>query len=415
VEMSSLPPESEAHKDERASTEKSETHKSDAPEAGKADEDKTVVPFLNAKAEKSEQTAADETPVTAAGADAEARSNEAPDARVEPVFGPMAKVPEPVTKQDPPMQAAAIGSALVPFVPKNAGAEDEKFEETLPPRAGFLQSRAMQAAVLAAFIGVGWAAAGSFMGSHTTKPAPSQHLASAVAATPVGAESAGETKKLNDDVKALKKEVETLRAALARNGNGEEIRSLKRSVESVKDGMESTKADVANSLAQLSGKVEKMQHDPGKLREINDRLDHIEKQSPVTTASIAPVQAAEVPKSAPIPLPPTKTAIAKPEAPVKDAAKEPAKETVAKAETPAPAASKPQTATPAPSDKPQLLTNWVVRDVYRGIALVEGPHGSIEVVPGETIPGAGTVKSIEKRGGSWIVLTSRGLVDSARY
>ena len=63
---------------------------------------------------------------------------------------------------------------------------------------------------------------------------------------------------------------------------------------------------------------------------------------------------------------------------------------------------------------PQLITNWVVRDVYDGIALVESPRGSIEVTPGETIPGAGTVKAIERRGAGWIVITNRGLVDSAR-
>jgi len=63
---------------------------------------------------------------------------------------------------------------------------------------------------------------------------------------------------------------------------------------------------------------------------------------------------------------------------------------------------------------PQLITNWVVRDVYDGIALVESPRGSIEVTPGETIPGAGTVKSIERRGTGWIVITNLGLVDSAR-
>ena len=34
-------------------------------------------------------------------------------------------------------------------------------------------------------------------------------------------------------------------------------------------------------------------------------------------------------------------------------------------------------------NRPQLITNWVVRAVYDGIALVEGPHGSIEVAPGE--------------------------------
>jgi hypothetical protein len=64
--------------------------------------------------------------------------------------------------------------------------------------------------------------------------------------------------------------------------------------------------------------------------------------------------------------------------------------------------------------KPQLITNWVVRDVYDGIALVEGEYGAIQVGLGEDIPGAGRVKSIERRGNAWIVITSRGLVVSAR-
>jgi hypothetical protein len=64
--------------------------------------------------------------------------------------------------------------------------------------------------------------------------------------------------------------------------------------------------------------------------------------------------------------------------------------------------------------QPQVLSDWAVRDVYDGIALVEGPEGAIEVMPGDTIPGAGTVKSIERRSGGWIVLTSRGLVEDER-
>ena len=53
----------------------------------------------------------------------------------------------------------------------------------------------------------------------------------------------------------------------------------------------------------------------------------------------------------------------------------------------------------------------MVRDVYRGIALVEGPQGAVEVMPGDTLPGAGTVRAIERRGDGWVVVTSRGYVD----
>ena len=45
-----------------------------------------------------------------------------------------------------------------------------------------------------------------------------------------------------------------------------------------------------------------------------------------------------------------------------------------------------------------------MRDVYNGVALVENARGSLEVALGDTIPGAGTVKSIERRGGGWIVI-----------
>ncbi|HET6375666.1 MAG TPA: hypothetical protein VFF88_06425, partial [Methylocella sp.] len=64
--------------------------------------------------------------------------------------------------------------------------------------------------------------------------------------------------------------------------------------------------------------------------------------------------------------------------------------------------------------KPRLITNWIVREVYDGTALVESPRGAIEVAPGEMIPGAGRVKSIERRGSGWIVITSEGIVDSVR-
>ena len=64
----------------------------------------------------------------------------------------------------------------------------------------------------------------------------------------------------------------------------------------------------------------------------------------------------------------------------------------------APGVPRPLGSLASAASTPQLITNWVVRDVYAGVALVESPHGSMEVTPGEIIPGAGTVKSIERRG-----------------
>jgi hypothetical protein len=52
----------------------------------------------------------------------------------------------------------------------------------------------------------------------------------------------------------------------------------------------------------------------------------------------------------------------------------------------------------------------VVRDVRRGIALIEGRYGLIEVETGDTLPGLGRIEGIRKQDGRWIVVTSRGLI-----
>jgi hypothetical protein len=54
-----------------------------------------------------------------------------------------------------------------------------------------------------------------------------------------------------------------------------------------------------------------------------------------------------------------------------------------------------------------------VRDVYRGVALIQSPRfGLIEVEPGDVIPGIGRVESIRKQDGHWVVATSRGIIAS---
>jgi hypothetical protein len=67
----------------------------------------------------------------------------------------------------------------------------------------------------------------------------------------------------------------------------------------------------------------------------------------------------------------------------------------------------------ARSDNPgPLLGDYSVENVRDGIAVVDGRDGPQEVAPGDSIPGAGRVLRIEKRGGDWFVLTSRGVIAS---
>lgn len=62
-----------------------------------------------------------------------------------------------------------------------------------------------------------------------------------------------------------------------------------------------------------------------------------------------------------------------------------------------------------------IVDGWIVRNVYRGTALIQGRgFGMIEVEPGDTLPGIGRVEAIRRQDGRWVVVTSRGLIPSAR-
>jgi hypothetical protein len=69
-------------------------------------------------------------------------------------------------------------------------------------------------------------------------------------------------------------------------------------------------------------------------------------------------------------------------------------------------------ATARPDNPGPLLRDYSVEDVRDGVAVVDSRYGPQEVARGDFIPGAGRVLRIEKRGGDWVVLTSRGVIAS---
>ncbi|ACK52257.1 conserved hypothetical protein [Methylocella silvestris BL2] len=186
------------------------------------------------------------------------------------------------------------------------------------------------------------------------------------------AELLRKTQAMVTEIGALKANVEALRVSVAQAQSGKDQRGVEKSVDALKAKVDSIKTDTSAALAELSTKVDKLQRDPG-LKQVADRLNRIEKQTALPTGSIAPI--------------------------VKAATQE---------QKNAPPKSQPAADAGA---RLQLITSWVVREVYDGVALIENARGSMEVAIGDQIPGAGTVKSIERRGGGWIVVTSRGLVD----
>lgn len=70
---------------------------------------------------------------------------------------------------------------------------------------------------------------------------------------------------------------------------------------------------------------------------------------------------------------------------------------------------------PKQQDRPPVLSNWVLRDVYGGRAMVDHDRmGLFEVVPGANLPGIGRVEAIRRQDGRWVVVTPKGLITSLR-
>ena len=70
---------------------------------------------------------------------------------------------------------------------------------------------------------------------------------------------------------------------------------------------------------------------------------------------------------------------------------------------------------PLPAPKPEIarlptVEGWVIRDVGRGGALIEGRQGIFEVYAGDPVPGLGHVEAIRRQDGKWVVVTSKGLI-----
>ena len=138
-------------------------------------------------------------------------------------------------------------------------------------------------------------------------------------------------------------------------------------------------ADVVARLDKLEKRVAVAAAPASEIADLTTRLKKLEKRAAVAAASSAK------------PLPP-----ATPKQSSLMASAEPsASNEIAKPDNPGP-----------------LLRDYSVEDVRDGIAVVDSRDGPQEVAPGDFIPRAGRVLRIEKRGGDWFVLTSRGVIAS---
>ncbi len=94
------------------------------------------------------------------------------------------------------------------------------------------------------------------------------------------------------------------------------------------------------------------------------------------------------------------------------------KETTGSITPPPSAAAAPPAPVPVPaSGIPPGVTvpGWAVRDVYRGVAMLQSRMGGmVEVEPGDVLPGLGRIESIRRQDGRWVVTTSKGMITSLR-
>ena len=81
---------------------------------------------------------------------------------------------------------------------------------------------------------------------------------------------------------------------------------------------------------------------------------------------------------------------------------------------PSAAAAAPPVA-PVPAPAAAIVPGWAVRDVYRGVAMLQSRFGGmVEVEPGDVLPGLGRIEAIRRQDGRWVVVTSKGTITSMR-
>ena len=295
--------------------------------------------------------ASDATPVLTPAAAALARAVEGARQPVEPARTetPRDSAPEPVAIKAPRPRVEAPPTAVAPASPS--------------------RRYAVQAAAVILALGAGWAA-----GSHF-----SATPASATVAVPAWAEAAtagirdnrDDVVRLAGDVRALKVTLEALKEGLDKPrpdaGARQVLERLERS--------ERVAQEASARLVKVAEHLDRIEREPAKAAgAMTERLERIERQVIATANTVAggaPVAAA----ANPVVPDPTQTA-----------------------------------SLPKFDPRQTQVEGWVLLEVYKDGALVEGRNKAHEIAPGQALPGLGKVQAIEKRGKAWIVVTDKGFI-----
>ena len=202
---------------------------------------------------------------------------------------------------------------------------------------------------------------------------------------------ANETESLAQAVESLKARLDAIDAAKSRD----DLADLRRSVGEMKSTVVSAR-DFNGALAQLSQRVDKLDHEEGaKVDRLSERVDH--EASAVTAELSSRVGKLEKKIFAPVAAPFQPASPKQP--PVQPTfSADVSMESTGSIERPRP-----------------LLRGYIVLDARDDVALVGGRYGEREVRQGDFLPGAGRVERIERKGGSWVIQTSEGVIASAEF
>ncbi|HEX8165380.1 MAG TPA: hypothetical protein VF601_06270 [Beijerinckiaceae bacterium] len=298
-----------------------------------------------------------------------------------------AEAAEAVAAKEDPKKAESVAPVEIKVAAEPRAATEPA---EAPSRRRSLPPYVAQAAALACALGIGWAAG---------------HAASATKRAPDPAEKALLSVDWTGMASGLQKgQMEAARMAA-------DIQALKGTLGGLKDSVERAKQDAAGRFAQVSERLDRAQKadqevaarlaalaeraDLGpKLAQVAERLDRMEKHAaaahaaaaqavakPVVAATSEPLRTGSIPEAKPVP---------PQEVPRSEHAK----------------------AEPRP-EKAMPIEGWVLREVYDGMALIEGRNKRLhEIAPGQSLPGIGKVEAIERRGRAWVVVTNRGIITS---
>lgn len=151
---------------------------------------------------------------------------------------------------------------------------------------------------------------------------------------------------------------------------------------------------IGDKLAQLDKSL------TAKIAGLGERIDQAEREQTNRLSALANRPSAKVETKAEAKAEPTQTgSLAEPRDKLPEARTAEPKQAETKVEAKVAAA------------KPPVLENYALRDIYEGAAIIEGRNRRLfQVMPGDTLPGAGRVEGIERQGRNWVVVTRQGLV-----